>query len=291
MQIVLNSTATMHCNVLTDIAIARRAGFDGIEIIHQKLYRFLDEGGKISDLQKALGDFPVVGVGALWDADRPDDEGLNQVKAETRRMSNVAQALGCRMVQAVPGPVDISLVQAFHAGTLADDDKRYRGYLGQPWPVIRKGTARNVREIARILQENNQELYVEPLGWAPFCSVKQAVEIIDEAEQDNVGMIVDLWHCYVAGDTPDDVASLDKKLIKGVHVCDSLRYEGGVPDQDILRNVMTGEGTIYLKEWMDAIRATGFDGWFACELFSRKHHEMDPFQLALTLRNFMEYII
>ncbi len=291
MQITLNSTATMHCNVLTDIAIAKQAGFDAVEIIHQKLYRFLDEGGKITDLKKALGDMPVVGVGALWNADRPDEEGLEQVKRETRRMSDVARTLGCDMVQAVPGPVDIGLVKAFYAGTLKDTDEGYRGYLGQPWTVIRKGTAKNVKEIAKILKDNGQDLYLEPLGWAPFNSLKQAMEVIDEAEMDNVGVIVDTWHCYVSGDTPDFVAKMDKKLIKGVHVCDSLRHDGGVPDQDVLRNVLTGEGAIYLKEWMDAIRATGFDGWYACELFSRRHHEMDPLKLATTLRNFLEYII
>lgn len=291
MLITLNSTATMHCNVLTDIAIARQAGFDAVEIIHQKLYRFLDAGGKIADLKKALGDMPVVGVGALWDADRPDEEGLEQVKNEARYMSGIARELGCKMVQAVPGPVDIELVKAFHNGTLSDSDKGYRGYLGKPWPEIRKGTAKNVREIAKILAGNGQDMYLEPLGWAPFCSIRQAMEVIEEAGQDNVGVIIDTWHCYVAGDTPDFIAKLDKKLIKGVHVCDSLKYEGGVPDQNVLRNVMTGEGAIYLKEWMDAIRATGFDGWYACELFSRRHHEMDPLKLATTLRNFMEYII
>jgi len=206
-------------------------------------------------------------------------------------MSEIAWKLDCKMVQAVPGPVDIELVIAHHNGTLKDSDKGYRGYLGKTWQETRRGTAVNVREMAKILKENDQVLYLEPLGWAPFCSLKQAIEVIDEAEQDNVGVIIDTWHCYVAGDTPDFVAKMNKGIIKGVHVCDSLPFEGGVPDQNVLRNVMTGEGVIFLKEWMDAIRATGFDGWYSCEFFSRRHHEMDPLTLATTLRNFLHYII
>ena len=37
MKIILNGTVTMHCNLLTDVKIARETGYDGIEIIGKKL--------------------------------------------------------------------------------------------------------------------------------------------------------------------------------------------------------------------------------------------------------------
>ena len=42
MVIALNGTCTMYCNLLTDIRIAREIGYDAIEIIGSKLYRYLD---------------------------------------------------------------------------------------------------------------------------------------------------------------------------------------------------------------------------------------------------------
>lgn len=285
MQLVLNCTATGPCDLFTDIAIAKNAGFDGIEIIHQKLYPSLKEGKTFSQIRNQLDGYPVVGIGALWDCDRQGD-GVKVLEEEAWKMSNCAKELHCRMIQAVPGPVDLDVVQAYADGTLGDEDPRYRGFLGCDWKTIREGTARNVRRIAEIAAQNGQEVYLEPLGWAPFHSVRQAVEIIDQAEMDNVGIIVDLWHCYVGGDTPDDVAMLNKKLIKGVHVCDSLRFSGGVADQRVYRDVMTGAGVICIQEWINAIRSTGFDGWYACELFYRKQY--DPMSMALALRQFMQ---
>lgn len=291
MQLVLNCTATMHCNLMTDIDIARETGFDGIEIIHQKLYRYLDTGNTFSRLRDHLDGFPVVGLGALWDCDRTSEEGRRDLIRETERMSECARELGCNLVQAVPGPVDLDVVQAFANGTLADGDPRYRGFLGCSWEEIRRETAKNVRMIADIVAQNHQQVYLEPLGWAPFKSMQQAVEIVEESGADNVGVIVDTWHCYVAGDTPEMIAKLDKDFIKGVHICDSVRFDGGVADQRVYRDIMTGAGAIYLQEWVDAIKSTGFDGWYACELFSTKHHEWDPVELAGMLRSFMQCLV
>lgn len=291
MQLVLNCTATMHCNLMTDIQIAKETGFDGIEIIHQKLYRYLESGNTFAQLRRHLDGFPVAGVGAIWDCDRSSEAGRAALVREAERMSECAKELGCGLIQAVPGPVDLDVVQEFANGTLPDDDPRYRGFLGCSWEEIRRETAKNVRLIADIAAQNHQEVYLEPLGWAPFKSMRQAVEIVDASGADNVGVIVDTWHCYVAGDTPEMIAKLDKDFIKGVHVCDSLRFEGGVADQRIYRDIMTGAGAIYLQEWIDAIRSTGFDGWYACELFSSKHHELDPVILAATLRQLMAYLV
>jgi len=291
MQITLNSTALMHSNIINDIAVAKAAGFDAIEPIHTKLYRYLENGGTAEKLNKVLDGFPVVGIGALWDGDRYTPEGRREMLDEARYMSDVAKSIHCNMFEVVPGPVDIDVVIEYSKGTLATGDKRHRGLLGKEWAEIRKNMADNLKEIAKIAKENGQEIYFEPLGWAPISRFSQGIEVIDEAGMDNVGLVIDTWHGYVAGDTPDDVAKIDKRYIKAVHVCDSLEHKGGIPDQRELRNVMLGEGVVYLKEWLAAIRSTGFDGWYACELFSRRHHEEEPYRFAQTLRNFMDYII
>ena len=59
MTIVHNGTCTQNCDVLTDIRIAKEAGYDGIEIIGEKLYRHLDRGFDIETVQKALDGFGV----------------------------------------------------------------------------------------------------------------------------------------------------------------------------------------------------------------------------------------
>ncbi len=43
-------------------------------------------------------------------------------------------------------------------------------------------------------------------------------------------------------------------------------------------------GEIPLQEWVDAVRSTGFDGWWDNELYSPPHWERDdPFAVAAGL--------
>jgi sugar phosphate isomerase/epimerase len=48
--------------------------------------------------------------------------------------------------------------------------------------------------------------------------------------------------------------------------------------------VWPGNGLIPLREWVDAIRSTGFDGWWSCELLGPLFWEMEPGELARAAR-------
>jgi sugar phosphate isomerase/epimerase len=92
---------------------------------------------------------------------------------------------------------------------------------------------------------------------------------------------------YCTGDTPDDIARMDPKLINGVHFCDSLQPVPGEPITHKLREVWPGGGNIPLKAWVDAVISTGYDGWWSPELHSPKHWELDPFDVAASLREYL----
>ena len=80
------------------------------------------------------------------------------------------------------------------------------------------------------------------------------------------------------------MARLDRRLISGVDFADSLG-PAGRPDADQRsRRVWPGEGEIPLREWADAVRSTGFDGWWDNELYSPLHWELgDPFAVGAGL--------
>jgi sugar phosphate isomerase/epimerase len=54
---------------------------------------------------------------------------------------------------------------------------------------------------------------------------------------------------------------------------------------------MTGGGSIPLQEWVDAVKATGYDGWYASEIFCDKANEFDFLEVATTLRNLMHILV
>ena len=142
-----------------------------------------------------------------------------------------------------------------------------------------------MRAVADIGAPFGIRYYLEPVAWTPLGSLARAVEVIDAAERDNVGLVLDFWHLWQRGTTPDDVARLDRRFISGVDFADSLGPAGSPAPDQRSRCVWPGEGEIPLREWVAAVRATGFDGWWDNELYSPLHWEWpDPFAVGTGLR-------
>ncbi len=286
MKTSMNISTTFHGTVVNDIRIAKEAGFAGIEFQDPKLYRYLDLGMPVDALVERLDGLVVTGVGALQE-DEPE-----AFAREARRLAEVSAALGAPMMQMCTGPVDPEVVKDFRAGRLTPADRRYRGALGLSDRESLEMTARNVATAGDIAAEHGLDVYLEPLGWAPINSVRQAQQVIEMAGRENVGINVDFWHFYVAGDTPEDIARLDASEIKIVAIDDGIAVaEGDVPDQNYHRDVWTGGGVIPLQEWVDAVKATGYDGWYSSEIFCNKSAELDFGEVARTMRGLLEILL
>ncbi|BCW18322.1 sugar phosphate isomerase [Arthrobacter sp. NtRootA9] len=286
MNISMNSTAAFHGTTLRDIAVAKAAGFDAVELQTPKLFRFLDAGFTARDLLPALDGFPVSGVGAIQEA--PEEE----FTRDATRLADAAQVVGAGYVQMCTGPVDVRVVKDFRAGTLHPADLRFRGALGLSDADALAETAKRVALAADIAADHGVGVFLEPLAWSPVNRVSQALRIFESIQRPNVKLCVDFWHFWAAGDTPEDVAALPADLIAAVHVCDGLHVPAGdVPDQSVSRNVWTGAGDIPLQEWVDACRATGFDGWYCTEIFCDKVAELDDDLVASTLRNTVRMLL
>jgi sugar phosphate isomerase/epimerase len=287
MKLSMNVTTTFHGNTVSDIRIAKEAGFGGIELQSPKLYRYLDAGLAVESLLPRLEGLAVSGVGALQEAEP------TAFAAEARKLAQITQALGSPMMQMCSGPVEVGVVKDHRSGVLPKDDKRYHGAVGRSEAAAVEMTAANLATAADIAAEYGLDVYLEPLGWAPVNSIKQALRIIEAIDRPNAGITVDFWHCFVAGDTPEDVARIDPAVIKAVHVCDGLALEtpDTIPDQDVYRNVVTGGGVIPLQEYVDAVKSTGYDGWYCSEMFCQKTAELDFLDVARAMRLLMEILV
>lgn len=286
MKLSMNVTTTFYGNVVNDIKVAKEAGYDGVELQSPKLYRYLDQGFSAESVKPMLEGIEVSGIGAVQEAP------LEDFKAEAERLATLGELYGAPSLQMCTGPVDVQVVKDFQAGKLEPGDPRFRGLLGKPEDEVITETAKRVGLAADIAADHGLGLYLEPLGWAPVHTLPQAMRILEICNRDNLGLTVDFWHFFVAGDTPEDVAKLDPSLIHAVHVCDGIPVPAGeIPDQGVSRNVMTGGGSIPLQEWVDAVKATGYDGWYASEIFCDKANEFDFLEVATTLRNLMHILV
>jgi sugar phosphate isomerase/epimerase len=275
--IALQSQVTKTCNLLTDIRIAKETGHAGIEVNGDKLKRYLAQGYKIESLPPLFEDLPPVGLTYIQDVER-QGSAYDDLARDCEGLCALAEKIGCPMVQLLTGPLD-------PAG-------RYQGLKGMPWPEMRKLTSQNLKRLGEIGKAHKVKFFLEPLTWAPLNTLEQALETIDGAEQDNVGLVIDFWHLWDSGTTAKEIAKLDKDLIYCVHFCDSLEPWGerGTFEQRG-RDDWTGGGRIPLQEWVDAVRATGFTGCWSCELLSPKYWELDPWKTAADLKAFLEYLL
>ena len=92
-------------------------------------------------------------------------------------------------------------------------------------------------------------------------SIADAVELLDEAGVDDVGLLLDLYHVW---DDPDvwDFVGRASYRIAGVHVAD------WPAEPSRMDRVLPGEGISRAKELVDALTLSGWDGMLDVEIFS-----------------------
>lgn len=284
---VLNSTITKFSNLLTEIEVWRATGFDAMELHGHKLEQFLSSGFSTDDLRTALRGVPVVGVGFLKDIER-QGSAREALLDEASRLFELASWVGAGGVQILTGPVDVRLVLEHSRGRSAAG---YTEILARSEDELLALAAANVAELADRAARYGLHLYLEPLSWAPINGLKKSLRLIHMAGRPNVKIVIDYWHCFTSGVAPEEVAQLDKNLIYGVHVCDSLPFSGGIPIEDELRDVPTGKGVLNLKEWTDAVKATGYRGWWAAETFSRNMQQQSVNAVARDMRQLLGTLV
>jgi len=270
MRLVYNSNSTMHLPVLMQVRIARETGWDGIFVRQEHVERYLAQGYPAASLREALGDLGPVNLGALADVERwrPDERAAMLHEAEV--ITRLAVDIGASYVQLLTGPVSPGGAYSGPAGLTADE--------------LRRVTADALRSVADLGAADGLRYYLEPVAWTPLSTLTQAVEVIEAADRDNVGLVLDFWHLWQRGVTPDDVARLDPRIIFGVDFADSLGPAGSPSPDQRSRCVWPGEGDIPIQAWVDAVRSTGFDGWWDNELYSPLHWESaDPMGIAAGL--------
>src|SRR5262245_46826505 len=278
MLIGLHNLATKHTNLLTSIRIARETGYAGIEIDGDKLKRYLAQGVDAVSLRPLLKDIPPIGLSYVQDIERQEPREYEALLHECEATCTLAEQIGCPMVQLLTGPLD--------------PEGPYRGLGDKPWPEMRKLTAENLQALADIGKAHNVRFYLEALTFTPLNRLQQQIELLEETARDNVGLVLDFYHLWDSGTTPEELARVRKESIFCVDFCDSLDEFGkGGDSRQRGRDVWTGGGRVPLKEWTDAVRATGFDGIWRCELLSPRYWELDPWDTARDPKKTLEYML
>lgn len=107
--------------------------------------------------------------------------------------------------------------------------------------------------------------------------------LIDTIGRDNVGLLVDSYHCYTADVSPDTLASLTDAQIVHVHINDAPT--GATPETALDGGrVLPGEGVIDLAGFLDGLRRAGYAGTISCEVLAPRPIADDPETAAEKVR-------
>ncbi|MDL2259207.1 sugar phosphate isomerase/epimerase [Eubacteriales bacterium OttesenSCG-928-K08] len=269
----LHLNSVKYLNLRTSFRLAQECGFNAVEISVPKLRNFLDIGNTVEDVKALLNEYGLtpVCVNDIFGVESMRPEERKRIFAEMEYLAPITQAIGCKTLQVCP-LTELSELS---------------------WPEARRMTAKNIRRLAQMAEPYGVRIQLETMAWAPIHSLALGLEVLDEVGMPNTGISIDTWHFYAGGETePDDVAKMDKNLMCNIHFCDGRRpYSGEAWDEEVQRAYYPGEGDIPLKEYADAIRATGYDGPWSIELISRKHWEEDSREVVTRLsKGLSEYM-
>jgi 2-keto-myo-inositol isomerase len=243
----------------TEIDIAGKAGYAGIEPWIGEITAFVRRGGKLKDLKTRIADAGLVVEDAIgfaqWIVDDEKKRGAG-LEAAKRDMDLVRQLGGTRIAAPPAGATRQSDLDLFQAA------KRYRALL----------------DAGRKIGVTPQ---LEVWGFSKSLSrLSEVAMVAIESGRAEACILPDVYHLYKGG---TDLAGLN--LINGnaIHVLHMNDYpklpRDKANDSD---RVYPGDGVAPWKQIIPTLARIGFRGALSLELFNRGYWKQDPLTVVKT---------
>jgi 4-hydroxyphenylpyruvate dioxygenase len=141
--------------------------------------------------------------------------------------------------------------------------------------------ADDLRALGTLASGFGVEVGFEALAWGRHVNdYRDAWEIVRRADHAAVGLILDSWHALSRKLPCDPIRSIPADRISFVQLADAPQM-----DMDLLqwsrhfRN-FPGQGDLPIDGFMQAVEATGYDGWLSLEIFNDRFRMASPRRIA-----------
>lgn len=144
--------------------------------------------------------------------------------------------------------------------------------------------ATRLREGARVLREHGLRLGLEYVGTHtlranskfPFIyNLAGARELFAAIGLENVGVILDSWHWWQAGDTVADLLALKNQQVVSADLNDAPVGVALDRQQDGKRELPASTGVIDVGAYLNALNQIGYDGPVRAEPFNKPLNDLD----------------
>lgn len=247
MKIAFNQATTLNnSNLETDLALCEKHGYDYIEIRLDKLKEYLATHS-VSELKDFFDRSHIkpYAFNALEYINFRDEAGFRQIKEDLNFLCGIGNVIGCKKIVVVP---------TFDIGDYTREQ-------------IKTETVRVLHELADMAQPYGVGLAFEFVGY-PDCSVNtfgQAYDIVQAADRDNVGIVLDCFHFHAMNSRLEDLRAADPGKIFIFHIddCEDLPA-GALRDH---HRVWPGHGAVDLEAIVTTLKELGYGEMVSIELF------------------------
>lgn len=233
----------------TRVEAAARAGFRGIGLWHADVEHTL-ERYSLAEMKKILDDNGIRHLeleflqlsGWLTGGDA-----VPAAEAEKTKLLNWAEALGARHVKVgdfFNTPTTLDQSTGVFAAVCAD--------------AANAGT----------------NILFEMMPFAMIADVDQSIRMCVNAGAANGGLMVDAWHMFKMGVPVQKIAAMPLDYLFGIELNDGWKQtpEGlTLAEETVLQRQFPGEGEWDMPAFVDACRATGYEGPYGVEVINAEN--------------------
>lgn len=250
----LNSSTIKPAPILKKIEIAGKVGYSAIELWHDDIDAHLASGGSLRDIRKALADNRLAVPTTIFLKGWFDTTGDEHSKALDECKRRMAQAVEVGALHCIGGP--------------------------PPTKSDRALGARNYRELLELGISMGVKPSMEFLGFVEdIKTIEDALDIMTRAGHPQATTILDPFHIFRGGGSPESILKLKPEQIAICHFNDTPALPPREQQHDKDR-VYPGDGHLPLRHELDLLRQTGYNRWLSLELFNEALWAKDPLEVA-----------
>lgn len=245
------ATVCLSGDLRSKLEAVARAGYDGVEIFENDLLSFDGTPSELRTLCERLG-LRIVAFQPFRDFEGMPEPQRTRNFERAERKFDLMEELG----------TDFLLVCSNVSPQCIDDLDR---------------VAADLRELAERAARRGLRIGFEALAWGRHISdYRDAWEAVKRADHPALGVVLDSFHILSRGLELDTMASIPADKIAFVQIADAP-----LMDMDVLQwsrhfRCFPGQGRLPLREFMQALVKTGYEGPLSLEIFN------DAFRAAPT---------
>ena len=249
----LNQSTVKQASAEEFVRICAGEGFARVELRVENLESYFRIHG-VEEWQATLRDagIEVASLNSLEEFSLVPDSSFGLIEEKTRFMCSLCCLLGTDLLVVVP---------SFRRAGLSSQE-------------VVEITVRNLERLSGVAEGFGVRLGFEPIGlpWYSVRSWEMGLEIVDQVDRDNLGLVVDTWNFFLGENRLDDLVSTPIEKLWLVHVVDAPQpLPPNIKDGDRL---LPGEGGLPLKEFFKALLQAGYSGAVSVELFNEALWEL-----------------